>query len=557
MVSREEEIIQESLAEFSEMQTWRAQFAQQWEEVAELVLPTSRNTFFYGSFNFPGEKKTQQQVDATAMMALSRFGAIMDSLLTPRNSKWHGVQADNSNLMKARRVRLYYEEVTRLLFKYRYSPIANFSAQNQNVYQGLGAFGTSNLFVDTYQGVDGAVGLRYKAIPLGEMFLRENHQGLVDGFVRWYRLTARQAKQAFPETVMPEKIEEAAEKGSLSMFNFIHRVCPRKDYDGDRLDARGKIFASYNICLDTKTLMREGGYNTFPLASTRYEQTPGEVYGRSPAMAVLPALKTLNAEKRDFLTQGHRAATPPLLTTDDGAVDASLRPGALMKGGMSADGRHLIAPLVTGNIQITKEMMDEERSLINDAFLVTLFQILRDRPALTATQVVEEMNEKGILLAPTVGRQQSEYLGPLIDREIDLLAQLGVLPPMPPELVEARGEYSVEYTSPLSKIAQAQEVSGALRSLEQDMQIVQATGDVSLLDNYDFDQLVPDKARMQSTPERWLADAEKIAAKRQARAAAAQRQEQIQAAPAAAAMMKAQAAAAKTPGGDQSSGGGQ
>jgi hypothetical protein len=75
--------------EFAQLTTWRNTFAQQWEEVAELVLPTSRNTFFYGNFNWPGQKKTDRQVDATAMMALQRFGAILDSLLTPRNMLWH------------------------------------------------------------------------------------------------------------------------------------------------------------------------------------------------------------------------------------------------------------------------------------------------------------------------------------------------------------------------------------------------------------------------------------------------------------------------------------
>ena len=47
--------------------------------------------------------------------------------------------------------------------------------------------------------------------------------------------------------------------------------------------------------------------------------------------------------------------------------------------------------------------MDEERSLINDAFLVSLFQILTETPNMSATEVIERTNEKGILLAPTVG----------------------------------------------------------------------------------------------------------------------------------------------------------
>ena len=543
--AHEEECVFETMHEFSQLQTWRNTFASHWEEVAELVLPTSRNTFFYGNFNWPGQKKTDRQVDASGMMALHRFAAICDSLLTPRNMFWHGLQADNEYVMKDRATKLWFEQVTRVLFKHRYAPHGNFSGQNQNNYQSLGAFGTGAMFVDQF---DGAAGLRYKAIPLGELYLKENHQGLIDGFIRWYRMTARQIKQAFPDT-FPDVMRTPLDAHSPALFNILHRVCPRSDYEEGRLDAKGKKFASYHVCIESKTLLREGGYSTFPIAASRYDQTPGEIYGRSPAMLVLPALKTLNAEKRTFLKQGHRAADPVLLTADDGILDISLRPGAINKGGVSQDGKLLVQALPTGQIQVNKEMMDEERSLINDAFLVSLFQILTESPQMTATEVIERTNEKGILLAPTVGRQQSEYLGPLIDRELDLLARQGLLPPMPPRLREAGGEYSVQYTSPLSKAMKAQEAAGFMRTLEIGTNIANATQDPSILDAFDFDTAFPAIAEINSVPTSWMASPESVAQKKQQRAQALQRQQAIQAAPAQAAMMKAQAAVAKSGGG--------
>lgn len=543
----EEELLIETMQEFAQMQTWRNTFAGQWEEIAALVLPTSRNTFFYGNFNWPGVKKTEQQVDATAMMALHRFGAILDSLLTPRNMIWHRLQSDDPSISKDRNARLWYEDATRVLFKERYAPLANFSSQNQQVYQSLGAFGTGVMFIDQAVNAAGVPvpGLRYKSVPLGEMFLKENHQGLIDGFIRWFRLTPRQAAQKWGVENLPEGIRAALDVQSLTPFDFLHRVCPRADYDPQRLDAKGKLFQSHYISIEGRCVMSEGGYNTFPLAASRYDQTPGELYGRSPAMMVLPAIKTLNAEKRTFLKQGHRAADPVLLTADDGIVDVSLRPGAVNKGGMSSDGKPLIGVLPTGNIQTTLEMMNEERALINDAFLVTLFQIMTESPQMTATEVVERTNEKGILLAPTVGRQQSEYLGPLIDRELDLLSEMGILPPMPPILQEARGEYHVNYTSPLARAQRAQEVAGASRTLETVLTIVNATQDPEPLDNFDFDVITRDMANIQAVPESWMTDPQQMLAKRQARAEAARQQQEIQAAPAAAAMMKAEAAAAK------------
>lgn len=542
----ETETVAESQREFSEMQLWRATFASQWEEVAAVIATNYVNTFYYGSYNWPGQKKTAQQVDATGMMALNRFGAIMDSLLTPRNMIWHQLGSENEYVMKNRDARLWYEQATRKLFQVRYAPIANFASQNYQNYQMLGAFGTAGMFIDqAFDPVGNPLkALRYRAIPLGELFIKENHQGIVDGFVRWFRLTARQAKQKWPDT-FPAALQSALEQGSQQPFNFIHRVCPRCDWQPGRLDAKGKIFASYYISLEGNCLLSEGGYTSFPLPISRYEQAPGEVYGRSPAMMVLPALKTLNAQKATYLKVGHRVADPVLLTADDGIIDMSLRPGSVNKGGVTADGRPLVHTLPTGDLQHNIEMMDREASLINDAFLVSLFQILMEKNTMTATEVIERVNEKGILLAPTVGRQQSEYLGPMIDRELDLMSSLGMLPPMPPIIREARGDYHVVYTSPLSRAQRAQEVAGFARTVETVLTLVNATQDPSLLDPFDFDKAIPDIASIQAVPESWMADPKAIAQKRQNRAQAAQQQAQIQAMPAQAAMIKAHAVAAK------------
>ena len=344
----------------------RYTFGGQWEEVAELILPTSRNTFFYGNWSWPGQKKTDRQIDATGMMALSRFAAILDSLLTPRNQIWMQLTTQSPDLLKDRATRLWYEQATRVLFQQRYAPIGNFSANNQQVYQSLGAFGTGGMFVD--QAVNPwnvpIMQLRYKAIPLGELFIHENHQGIIDGAIRWFRLTARQAYQKWGDKC-PETITAALEKHSEQPFDFLHRICPRSDYEFGRLDAKGKPFASYYISIQGRTLLSEGGYQSFPISVTRYDQTPNEVYGRGPAMQVLPALKTLNAMKTTMLKQAHRAADPVYLVADDGLVDIAMHPGAMNKGGWSLDGKPLIGTLQTGNFEIGEEAMKEERSLIS------------------------------------------------------------------------------------------------------------------------------------------------------------------------------------------------
>lgn len=546
---REQDMVRDILQEFSQMYTWRnAGFAAQWEEIAAMIDTPSRGTFYYGSYTMPGQKKTQEQIDATGMMALQRFGAICDSMLTPRNMQWHQLRANDDYVMKDRLTRLWFEQVTHLLFKYRYDPMANFTGQNQSNFKSLGAYGNGAMFIDRLDSrlYGGVRGLRYKSIPLGELFLRESHQGIVDGFIRWFRLTAYQAAQKWGVENLPANLIAPLKQNSQWQYSFLHCVRPRHDYDPQRYDARALPFGSYYVSVEGQCLMApESGYRTFPLAPVRYEQGPNEVYGRGPAMMVLPALKTLNAEKKVFLKQGHRAADPVLLTADDGIVDFSLRPGALNKGGVNADGKPMVHALPAGNIAINEQMMEAEAKIIEDAFLVSLFKLILEEKVLTATQVTEIVNQKGILIAPSMGRQQSEYLGPTIERELDELTAQGLLPQMPPRLREARGEYRVVYTSPLARTQRAGEASGFMRTVETAKEIANITQDPSYLDPFDFDTALPAIADIQGVPESWMADDKKIAQKRQQRAKYDQARMQIQAMPAQAAMMKAQAVQAK------------
>lgn len=545
--NREADIVQDILREFAEDVLWRSTFAAQWEEAALLVAPEHSNTFYQGSFNWPGQKKTYVQIDASGMMAAQRFGAICNSLLTPENSFWHTLGSEDPYVMKDRASRLWFEAAQRILFAERHAPTSSFISQNQANYHLLGVFGNMAMFVEEYRGqgdMKRLQGVRYRSVPLGELYLRENDQGETNNIKRYFRRTARQIYERWPNT-FPETLKTALESGSQTPFWIIHQVKPRDDYDPHRLDAKGKPYVSRYISIEGQCLLQEGGYRSFPYAIGRYAQAPGEPYGRGPAQFVLPALKTANLQKKIFLKTGHRAADPVLLTADDGLLDLSLRPGAINKGGMSPDGKPMVGVLPVGSVQITKEMMQEEKSLINDAFLVSLFQILLETPQMTATEVIERTNEKGILLAPTVGRQSGEYLGPMIHRELDILAWQGKLPPMPPRLRERNGDYKTVFTSPMARAMRAQDASGFIRSVEFAKEVVNITQDPSYLDPYNFDVALPAIAEIQGVPESWMADEERMAQRRQGRAKAAQQQAQIQAMPAQAAMMKAQAVAAK------------
>jgi hypothetical protein len=321
--------------------------------------------------------------------------------------------------------------------------------------------------------------------------------------VMW--LDARQAVQKFG-AALPEAILRAAEQATQSTrkFEFIHVVTPRTDADPGRIDAMGMPFQSLYIAREEMKQLREGGFRSFPFAVARYTQASGEIYGRGPAQWVLPSIKLLNEQKKTILKQGHRAVDPVLLAYDDGVLDSfSLRAGALNKGGVSAEGRALVQPLPVGNIAVGEKMMDVEQKIINDAFLITLFQILVDTPQMSATEVLERAREKGMLVAPTAGRLQAEFLGPLIERELALLLTQGLLPPIPPALAAAGGAYKIEYDSPMSRMQRAERASGFMRALGVAADYARNTGDPSPLDWFDFDVAMPEILDIHGAPVAW------------------------------------------------------
>jgi hypothetical protein len=138
-----------------------------------------------------------------------------------------------------------------------------------------------------------------------------------------------------------------------------------------------------------------------------------------------------------------------------------------------------------------------------------------------------------------MGRFQAEGLGPLIEREFDLLINQGLIPPPPPELLEAGGGFKVEYDAPLNRAMRAEEASGIMRSMQWSAEIVAQTQDPSAMDWYDVDTITPEVADINGAPFRFIRSPEAVAAIRQKRDQDKMAAQVTQALPGMAAMAKA------------------
>ena len=512
---------------FEHLKRTRGVWESHWEEIAERVLPQSAE--FTGE-RTQGDKRNQKLYDATAALSLQRFAAAVESLLTSRGAKWHTLRSTNIELNKIDEVKAWFDQVEHTMFAQRYSPKANFAGQTHEVYMSLGAFGTGGLFVDQGQ----MRGCNYRGIHLADLFISEDEHGRIDTVFRQFEVSARQVLRMFEDGDLSDDLRKIAQDRPDDRVKILHVVMPRTDRDLTKRDRKNQKYFSGYFEIKEKHLSEEGGFDTFPYIVPRYNTGPREIYGRSPAMTILPDIKMINEMSRTVIRAGQKVVDPPLLVADEGVIfPINSNPGAATFARLDGRNQAPVQPLQTGaRVDIGFEMMDQRRRVIQDAFLVTLFSILVETPTMTATEVLQRAQEKGALLAPTIGRQQTEMLGPLIEREFDILDAQGLLPPIPDVLVEAQEEYEIEYVSPLSRAMKAEEGVGILRTLEMVQPI--AAVDPGVMDNFDTDEITRILADTNGAPQRILRGDDEVAEMRGQRNQAQALQAGLNAAPQAA-----------------------
>jgi hypothetical protein len=506
-------------------------FEAHWSEIAERIRPSYNG--FQRQMN-PGEKNNDRVFDSTGALALPKFASAVISMSFPATQTYHKLQSHNGANNNNIEINRYLESVNALLFRVRYGNKSNFQAQSCEVVLDVGAFGTGVLFTDDYLGK----GIRYKAIPLYQVYMTEDAYGVVNTLHRKFEYTASQAAGVWGVDALPECMQQALNTNNQEKFEIIHAVYPNPDIKKGRKDFSGMAYSSLYICNKTRMVISEGGYRVFPYSVVRFETAPNEVYGRSPAMAVLPTIKTANEMMKTTIRAAQNVVAPPIMLTDDASLQAfNMRSNALNYGYVDSNGRAMAVPFETrAQVNIGVDLMNRQSEIINDAFYITLFRILVNEPQITATQAMLRAQEKGELLAPTMGRIQSDMLGPMVEREIDILSAAGELPPMPQELIDMGGEFKIEYKSPLNQAQRASEGVAIMNTFQALAPLAQ--NDPGVMDVFDMEAAARLIADINGMPAAVMRSKEEVAAIKENARQEQQAAQMLQAAPLAASSAK-------------------
>ena len=518
----------------AQMETDRQVWEDHWQEILDYVMPRKAEITFIRA---KGEKRSEILFDSTAITANNLLAASLQGTLTSPSLQWFNIKLRNPSFNQERDVQLWLEDSARRM--YNVFNETNFNTEVHELYLDMTSIGTGCIFIE--EGNKGFVENRihFSTLHIAEFYIKENIDGYIDTVYRKYKLSARQAIQEFGEDNVGEKVLQAAKDRPDKEFNFIHAVEPLEDYERALGKGATKLpFHSCHVCVEDKMVTRASGYQEMPYLVPRWAKATGEIYGRSPSYNALPDIKTLNKAVEIGLKAWAKAIDPPLLVQDDGVIGkVRMTPGGITVIRNEA----AIKPLQIGsNWQITDMKENQLRTAIRQAYYSDQLQ-LQDGPQMTATEVQVRYELMQRLLGPTLGRFQSEFLNPLIERVFGIMYRAGAFLPEP-EIIRGQN-IDVEFIGPLARSQRMEEAVAVERLYQLAMQLAQA--DPGILDIINSDTAIRMRAELLGVPKSVLRGEDEVAQIRQAREQMAAQQQMAEQAQQMGNAMQSNAKAAK------------
>ncbi|WP_313488623.1 portal protein [Pseudescherichia sp.] len=521
--------------QFAQLDNDRASFVSHWRELSEFIDP--RGSRFLVSDANRNDRRNSRIVDPSASLAADTLSSGMMSGITSPARPWFRLATPDPDMMDYGPVKVWLETVQN-----RMNDMFNKSNLYQSLpllYSSLGNYSTGAMAV--LEDDDDII--RTVPFPIGSYHLANSARGSVDTCYRKFSMTVRQLVMQFGKDNVSTSVKGMWESGNYEQWvEVMHAVYPNVDRDTGRMDSKNKPWKSvyYEVGGDNDKLLRESGFDEFPIIAPRWTVNGEDVYGsKCPGMTALGQIKALQLEQKRKSQIIDKVTNPPMVGPSSLKNQrVSLLPGDItyIDQMTQQDG---FRPAYQVNPDMSGLLADiqDTRQIIDRCYFVDLFRMLQsiNTRSMPVEAVIEMKEEKLLMLGPVLERLNDEALNPLIDRAFSLMARKNMLPP-PPEVMQGM-PLRIEY---ISVMAQAQKSIG-LSSLTQAVGFIGQLAQVKpeALDKLNIDEAIDSYAEMSGVSPTVILPQEQVDQIRQQRA---QQQQQMQAA----AMAQAAAQGAKT-----------
>lgn len=501
----------------------RSSFDPHWRELSDFINP--RGSRFLVTDVNRDDRRNTKIVDPTATLAARTLSSGMMSGITSPARPWFKLATPDPDMMDYGPVKLWLEVVQR-----RMNEVFNKSNIYQSLpllYASLGNYSTGAMAVLE----DDSDVIRTMMFPIGSYYMANSARGSVDTCFRKFSMTVRQLVMEFGLNNVSDSVKSMWDSGNYeSWIEVIHAVYPNIDRDTAKLNSKNKPVKSvyYEVGGDSDKLLRESGFDEFPIMAPRWEVNGEDVYGSScPGMIALGQVKALQLEQKRKSQLIDKATNPPMVGPSSLRNQrVSLLPGDITYiDQVTGQDGFKPAYLVNPNTADLLADIQDTRQIINSAYFVDLFMMLQNinTRSMPVEAVIEMKEEKLLMLGPVLERLNDECLNPLIDRTFSIMARKNLLP-QPPDVLQGM-PLRIEY---ISVMAQAQKSIG-LSSLSSTVgfigQLAQAKPEA--LDKLNVDQAIDAFAEMSGVSPTVIVPQEQVEQVREQRAQQQQQQQMV------------------------------
>ena len=520
----------------SQLQAQRLPNETIWQDVFQMMAPERAIGWYSTPTESAGTTAAAQRAriyDSTAIDAGEVLKSNIASWMTPDNSRWFSLDAGQDDEQST----TWMDGAAQFLFEHMNA--ASFGATAGECYSDIVPAGWFVLYIDEGKDEQGRPigGYNFEQWPLYQCFVASSKPaGRVDTIYRVFCPTVEQVVAEYGIDKVSDETAKKFQDGKLTdKVDMLWAIEPRRNGQYGAKLAKNLPFRSCHMERAKKHIVRESGYHEFPCAVPRWRLIPGTPYATGLGSNVLPDVKTLNDILRLELMSLDIAVSGMWKAVDDGVLNpATVRIGPRKIVAMA--NIESMAPLETGaNFNVSFSKADQLRQSIRRTLLADMLTPVGG-PVRSATEIAQNMNQIRQLMAPLVGRFQSEFLQVVVERCFNIAFRAGALVarlgPLPEGLLD--GDYSVKYISPLARSQLMEEVTAIDTFASGLLALMQATQDPTVLDAIKLDEANYKKAQALGVPMSVVRGPDELAEKREMdsrnREAAQQKvqQEQIQ-----------------------------
>lgn len=422
-----------------------------WRDIAAYQAP-GFGRYWSDDLNTTGREDVAI-LDNTAEHAAAQLAAMIMAYSTSPARPWFKLATVDVELSRDYEVRLWLEDTTQRM--QRVFARSNTYAALHQAYEELVYFGNSCTLIERHP--ERLIHLH--PITSGLYVWATDFRNEVNTMMREFKLTVGQLVAEFGfDKVCESTRNRFTNQDYDSQVSVIHVIEPRMRRDVTRRDNldmpwRSVYFEAGRTDDASDEVLRESGFQEFPVLAGRWRVIGGDTYARGPGWMALGDAKSLQHLQERFglcidLQTDPPLAYPPNLTNR--FVDG-------LPGGRnpSPDGAG-IRSIFEVNLD-TRTLLDsirDHRERINRAYFVDIMLMLSSGgsyPQKTAEEIRERHEEKLMVFGPVQQRMENEIQKPLIRTTLGYMIDAGLVAPLPPQLFEA--ELNVEF---LSVFAQTQ-----------------------------------------------------------------------------------------------------